>query len=156
MVGQGAPKPSTTNLDLVRSIFAAMERGDFVSSVEWADPEVDWVIADGPEPSSLKGVTAYLEWWRDFLIAWEGYRIKVDEYRELDDDRVLVLLHSGGGRGRTSGLELGEHGGGGAAILHIRAGKVTRVVTYFNRERAFADLGLAPEAPSAGSAAPGN
>ena len=80
----------------------------------------------------------------------------MDEYRGLDDDRVLVLLHSGGGRGRTSGLELGEHGGGGAAILHIRAGKVTRVVTYFNRERAVADLGLAPEAPSAGSAAPGN
>src|SRR5437773_11870300 len=102
---------ASANLDLVRSIFAAMERGDFVSSVEWADPEVEWVIADGPEPSSLKGVSAYLEWWRDVLIAWEGYRIEVDEYRELDDERVLVLLHYGGGRGTTSGQDRGEHGG---------------------------------------------
>jgi ketosteroid isomerase-like protein len=134
------------NLDLVRSIYALMERGDFVGWVEWAaDPEIEFVIADGPEPASLKGVSAYLEWMRDFLSAWEDFRAEVDDYRELDDERVLVLLHSGGGRGKTSGLELGQHGGGGAQIVHIRAGKVTRVVTYFNRERGLADLGLAAE-----------
>ena len=138
----------SANLDLVRSIYAAMERGDFFSSVESADPEIEWVIADGPEPISLKGVSAYMEWWRDFLGAWDGFRIEVDEYRELDDERVLVLMHSGG-RGRTSGLKLGQHGGGGAAIMHIRAGKVTRVVTYFNRDQAVADLGLAHEGDTA-------
>jgi ketosteroid isomerase-like protein len=138
------------NLDLVRSIYALMGRGDFVSWVEWAtDPEVEWMITDGPEPSSLKGVSAYLTWVRDFLSAWEGLRIEVDEYRELDDERVLVLLHVSGGRGKTSGVEMGRHGGGGAQIVHLRAGKVTRVVTYFNRDRALADLGLAPEAGAA-------
>jgi ketosteroid isomerase-like protein len=132
------------NLDLVRSTFVPMESGDF-SSVEWAHPEIEFVITDGPEPSSLKGVSAYLEWVRDFLSVWEGFRFKVDEYRELDDERVLVLMHSGGGRGKTSGLELGQTGGGGALIVYIRDGTVTRVVTYFNRERGLADLGLAPE-----------
>src|SRR5437764_15217604 len=117
------------NLDLVRSTFAAMERGDFVSSVEWADPEVEWVIADGPEPSSLKGVTAYLEWWRDFLIAWEGYRIKVDEYRELDDDRVLVLLHSGGGGARTAARKQGGPGGGEARSLNVGTARASAWAT---------------------------
>jgi ketosteroid isomerase-like protein len=82
----------------------------------------------------------------DFLSAWDGYRLTVDEYRELDDERVLVLVRASGGRGRTSGVELGRHGGGGANLLHIRDGKVRRSVTYFNRDRALADLGLAPEA----------
>jgi hypothetical protein len=137
---------TSANLELVRSIGAAFERGDFFSAAERLDPESEFVIADGPEPASLKGASACLEWARDFLSAWEGFSLKIDEYRELADERVLMLVHSGGGRGQSSGLELGQLGGGGAAIFDIRAGKVTRVVIYFNRERGLADLGLAPEA----------
>jgi hypothetical protein len=38
---------------------------------------------------------------RDWLSAWEGYRFEADAYRELDDERILVLGHQGG-RGKTS------------------------------------------------------
>jgi ketosteroid isomerase-like protein len=34
----------------------------------------------------------------------------------------------------------------GAALFHIRGGKVTRLVLYWDRERAFAGLGLLTEA----------
>jgi hypothetical protein len=140
----------SANLDLGRAILAGLERGDFFSVLDrWADPQIEWVVVDGPARVRLKGVSAVVGWMRDFLSAWEGLRVVADEYRALDDERVLVLVHVGAGRGRTSGLELGQHGGGGAQIFHFAAGKGTRHVIYFNRERALAELGLAPEADSA-------
>ena len=134
---------ASSNLDLVRSIYANRERGDY-GSTEWAHPDIEFVIPDGPEPVSLKGVSAAMGWARDFLSAWEGFRIKVDEYRELDDQRVLVLSHYTG-RGKTSGLDLGQMGTLGASLFHVRASKVIKLVVYFDRERGLPDLALAPE-----------
>lgn len=36
---------------------------------------------------------------------WEGYRVEAEEFRELDDTRVLVLIRQRG-LGRTSEIEL--------------------------------------------------
>ena len=47
------------------------------------------------------------EGMRGFLSAWEGWRAEADDIRELDDERVLVLEQYRG-RGRTSGVELGQ------------------------------------------------
>jgi ketosteroid isomerase-like protein len=134
---------SSVKLDLVRSIYAANERGDF-SSVEWAHPEIELVFADGPAPGSWTGLEATAEAWRDFLSTWEGYHVNADEYRELDEERVLVLTHWSG-RGKTSGVELGQMSAKGAGLFHVRDGKVTRFVLYFDCERALADLGLTSE-----------
>jgi ketosteroid isomerase-like protein len=135
-----------TNLELVRSMYGAFERGDW-SSADWADPEIEYAIADGPAPGSWRGLNGLAEAWRSFLAVWEDYRVEVDEYRELDSERVLVLFRRSG-RGKTSGLELGQVAARGASLLHIHDGKVTKAVTYMDREHALTGLGLASEAGS--------
>jgi ketosteroid isomerase-like protein len=140
---------ASAKMDLVRSLYAAWGRGDF-SSVEWAHPEIEFVIADGPSPGSWAGLAGMADGWRDFLIGWEDFRGKAEEYRELDGERVFVLTYFSA-RGEKSGLEVGQIWTKGAHLFHVRDGKVTRLVQYLDRERALADLGLSPHGRSASS-----
>jgi len=90
------------------------------------------------------------EGFREILSPMQQYRVVADEYRELDGGRVLVLCHQYG-RGKMSGLELGEIQAKAATLLHIRDGTVTRILLYGDREQALAALGLSSEATSADS-----
>ena len=135
---------ASANLDLVRSIYAAWEGGDY-GAVEWADPEIEFVIADGLEPGSGKGVEGMADRWRKALSAWDDLRVEAEEYRKLDDERVLVLTRMRG-RGKSSGVEIAESRG---SLFHVHDGKVTRLVLYWDRDRALADLGLGSQTDDA-------
>jgi ketosteroid isomerase-like protein len=131
---------ASESVELVRSIYTAWERGDF-SSADWAHPEIEFVFADGAVRDSWTGLAGMAKAWREYLSAWERYRVEADEFRELDDDRVLVFVYQYG-RGKTSGMELQHMRMKGTSVFHIRAGKVTRLVIYGNRDLALSDLGL--------------
>ncbi len=53
------------------------------------------------------------------------------------------MLDHYSGRGKTSGLEVAQVRAEAASLFQIRDGKVTKLVLYWDRDRAFADLGLA-------------
>jgi ketosteroid isomerase-like protein len=127
------------NLDLVRSIYADWERGDF-GSAEWADPNIELVFADGPDPGNWRGLAGMSEGFRNVFTAWNDVSATAEEYRELDSERVLVLDRRSG-RGKTSGLDLEEVATKGATLWHVCEGKVTRLLVNWDRDRALADLG---------------
>jgi len=134
---------ASANLDLVRSIYAAWERGDF-SSAEWAHAEIEYVSDDPLLPlGHTTGVAGMAEIWDNWLSTWTDFHADADGYHEVDGERVLVLL-SYSGRGNPGGLEVMPIQG--ASLFHIRDGKVTRLILYLDRDRALADVGLAPEA----------
>jgi hypothetical protein len=130
-----------TNVDFVRSIVAAWERSDY-DSPGWAHHEIEFRFADGPDPSLWTGISGMSEGWRSFLKAWEGFRVVADEYRDIGGERVLVLYHFSG-RGKTSGAEIGKLQTKNATVFHVNDGLVSRLVLYWDRDRALADLGLA-------------
>jgi ketosteroid isomerase-like protein len=140
---------ASANLELVRSIVSAWERGEY-GSLEWAHPEIEFVIADLPDSGIGKGAAGMAEGWLDFLGAWDAHRVEADEYRELDAERVLVLGHFNA-RGKASGMEVGQVRSRGADLFHVRDGWVTRLVIYFDQEHALADVGLAQDVSSQGS-----
>jgi ketosteroid isomerase-like protein len=125
------------NLDLVRSIYADWERGDF-SSAEWAHPEIEYVVRDGPEPGTWTGIAAMADSLHDQLRALANLRVEVIELRELGDECVVALVQFRAS-GKTSAVEVTKEG---AELFYIRGPRVTRLVAYWDRARALADLGL--------------
>lgn len=128
------------NLDLVRSIYAAWERGDY-RSLEWAHADMEYRVADGPSPGTWAGIEGMTEAFRDVLAAWEDWGVVADDYLELAGDRVLVSFHCTG-RGKASGVDLAQLQVNGATLFEVGDGKITRIVQYFDRDDALADLGL--------------
>ena len=131
----------SANLELVRRIVSDWERGDF-SSADWAHPEIEFEVADGIMAGRWQGVEAMAESWADILRSFSELRAEPEEIREVGDGCVLLLLKNAG-RGRASGLEVGDVSPHAANVFYVRDGKVTRLVIYWDRDQALGDLGLA-------------
>jgi hypothetical protein len=118
--------------------------------VEWAHPEIEFVIDDGLLRDTWTGVAGTATAWRDRLGAFADLRAaEVETYHE-QGEKVLVLCRFGG-RGKTSELELPQVNTESACLFQIHGGKVARLVLYpRQRDRALADLGLAPEGDTSG------
>jgi ketosteroid isomerase-like protein len=114
---------ASPNVDLVRSLHAAWERGDY-SSTEWAHPEIEFVMEGEffPDPGSYRGVEAMIRAWSGWLGAWEGFHTSEPELIDLGD-RVIAFytIH---GRGRSSGVEVEAPV---ANVFTFRAGEVVRL-----------------------------
>lgn len=132
---------TAANLDLVRGIYESWERGDFSGTAAWAHPEIECVSFGGPIAGAFMGPAAIDEGWRAVLGTLDDARPSAEGYRDLDEERILVLgcLH---GREKGTGVAVEQQR---ANLFRIRDGKVVRLIFYWDRARAYADLGLDPD-----------
>ncbi len=136
---------TAANVELVRSIYEAWERGDFSRTSEWAHPEIECTSFGGPITGGYTGTAAIAEGWRAMLEILDDARPEAQEYRDVDEERVLVLGRLRG-REKSSGADVEQLR---ANLFRIRDGKVVRLIFYWDRGRAFADLGLTPDVAGA-------
>ena len=125
------------NLDLVRSIYERVERGDY-GKTDWANPEIDYVVLSEIEPHMSTGLTAMAEHMRTLFADLDDFRQEAEEYREIDRQRVLVLARWSG-RGKKSGIAVSQQC---AEVFEIQDGTVNKLTVYSDRDEAFSDLGL--------------
>ena len=123
------------NIEVVRSISADWARGDY-ASVEWADPDIELVGADG---AVTRGINELGKTWAEFLEAWDHFATVAEEIVDAGDDRVLVWVRFQG-RGRGSGTPIAAFPG--AQVFTLREGKVVRLELFTNRAEALEAAGL--------------
>jgi hypothetical protein len=76
------------------------------------------------------------------------YRAVAEGYRDLERGGILALTIFSA-PGRATGTAVTQVLARGASVMRIHEGRVTKLVVFFHRDHAFADLGLAPEGDAA-------
>jgi ketosteroid isomerase-like protein len=131
---------SRENVEVVRRILDAINRGDVDAAIESAseDFEADWSNSRGLLSGIHRGRDEARESLKAFLEPWESLRWEPEELIELEDDRVLTVSHIRM-RGRGSGVEVSASG---ASIWTIRHGKAAAMKLYQSKAEALEAAGL--------------
>ena len=121
------------NVDLILSLYDRVARGEAVGDLFHRD--VEWSMPHpGGEAHGLAEVGAF---WRDYEATWANREIELEDVRELDDGRVLVLFTERA-RGRASGIETQASPG---AIWSLSDGKVAGFKAWIDRADALRAAG---------------
>ncbi len=128
---------SEENVETVRRLYEAFDRGDVPAALRFFDPEVEMDAShrvDGRVGHGREELTAILAEW---LGTWEGWREEIEEIRDLGDQ--VLVLSTQYGRGKESGVGWENRF---AMLYEIERGKITRWTIYDDPQEALEAAGL--------------
>jgi ketosteroid isomerase-like protein len=134
---------SQENIELVRAVIAASQRGEMDKVFAAYDPEIEWRISELPTPITdfepvYRGHEGIRRFWRTWAEAWETPNFEYEEFIDAGDTVVSILSQRM--RGRTSGIEL--EWSSYAQNWTIKDGMNVRVEFFPDRARGLAAAGL--------------
>ena len=131
---------SQENVEVVKRVLDAFNRGDLDAMLAEHDPELEWRPAFGGAMlggASYRGQSGFREYWRDVQGAWgQTFRFDLEMFNHYGDTVVVV----GRGEGRAEGVEVGQPF---AMLFRLRRGKIVFAQTYTDPADALRAAGLA-------------
>jgi ketosteroid isomerase-like protein len=140
---------SQDNVELIRRVYDAWNRGDVDSTFEVFDHDIEWVLPEGGLNSGIyRGHDAVRELLEGYLEAFDLFRQEPEQFFDAPG-RVVAFIRTSV-RGKGSGAEATVRP---AHLWTIREGKVVRMEVFpaAEREKALEVLGL--EEPKAAGGA---
>ena len=125
---------SQENVEIVRELVEAVQRGDFTEAVTHLAPDVAYIVSQEGPAHGPEAVRAMWERWEG---EWEETEMVHEEFIDAGD-HVVVTTHEWG-RGRETGIEVD---GRFFNIFTLRNGKVVHKVEFTERAEALAAAGL--------------
>jgi ketosteroid isomerase-like protein len=128
---------SQENVEIVRRLNEAFNRGDVAGVVELLDPECEWWDReDDPGAAMHRGHDGI----RTFLAELGDHtELRVEPKEFIDAGEYVVLPVRVAGRGRASGAPFEEHE---VHVARLGSGKVTEVREYRELSEALEAVGL--------------
>jgi ketosteroid isomerase-like protein len=130
---------SRANVEIAKRVIDAFNRRDVDAIFACVNPDVEWFpamsVTFGGGLRGREGIESYV---REVSDTWEEYRVVGQDFRDLAEDRVLVLSRVEGRGARSGGLVDAEMG----QVYDFRDGKIARVRTYLDHSNALKAVGL--------------
>lgn len=128
-------------LAVARRMLAALRSGDSEKAADVLLEDAEWYgSVGGLEPGLASGRETVRRAFEAYRATWEDHGFE-EQATVAGGDRVLMLLQERA-RGVGSGVAVEQPS---AAILTLAEGKVARVVSYLDVDRALADFGVPDE-----------
>jgi ketosteroid isomerase-like protein len=134
---------SQENVEIARQLSVAFNRAFAEGNTdlyELLDPDIEWIpLRAILEGTTYRGHEGVRRWVEELKRDWTAFETKPEQFRDLGDDRVLALgSWQARGRGGEVLLDIPQ----GAWLLQCRNGKVARMETFTEREKALEAAGL--------------
>ena len=132
---------SQENVEIVRQVVEAINRGDAGAFVATVDPDVEWEDAvfwtEGPR--TFRGREGVRDWLNQILEPWESVHLDAEEVTDVSDGRVIVgfaFTARGKERGGETQLRFWS-------VFWLADGKIERRQVFWTRDDALEAAGLA-------------
>jgi ketosteroid isomerase-like protein len=129
---------SQENVEIVREMLDAFNRGDYEASLAFLDEHVEW--HDPPHVPGAgvhRGPEEVRRWFLRWMGAWESYTAEAEELIDAGDQ--VVVVHYERGRGKVSGAEVDQRF---ANLFDLRDGRIVSRRPFLDRTEAVEAAGL--------------
>jgi ketosteroid isomerase-like protein len=131
---------SQENVEASSNAMAALNRDGVEGFLAYCDPDVEWITPpDWPEDPVFNGHDGVRRAIAVFGEQVDDFQVEMERVVDVDEDRVVVLLHQSG---RIKGTEHRLRQPLGVAT-EFRDGKATRFEVYYSWQEALQAVGLA-------------
>ena len=129
---------SQDNVEIVRIVWDAWNRGDYSAALEPIAPDIRLESHLGAEfDATLDGIASVQKWLGSFWGAFVDFHSEVEEYIPAGDDVVISIHHHA--KGKSSGVEVEMHNW---QVFTVREGKIVRYRLFRTRGEALEAAGL--------------
>jgi uncharacterized protein len=129
---------SQENVEIVRRVVGAFQRGQLDVALGFFDPEITWQMAeDEPDAGRYHGHAGIRTMIGKWLELFDELHVEPEEFMDAGD--AVVMPYRLRARARSTGIEIS---GKETWLLELRNGKVIRVREYREKAEALEAAGL--------------
>jgi ketosteroid isomerase-like protein len=131
---------TSDNVAILERALSEWVRGEFWNAELYAEDVV--FVVSGPDAAEYHGIDGLTSAWRDFLSAWDDFRIETERIVRGKGD-VYALLMRLQARGKGSGVDIDAQV---ANVVNMRDGRIARLEMFWDREAALRAAGAPNDA----------